>query len=399
MKIALLLISLFFIQTAFAQTLSSPESVEWDEQNNRWLISNKSANEILARDPSGNLSVFVSSVTTPHGLVILGSRVYVCAGSGFLKGYDLSNGFNSLSKGLGASFLNGITTDGDSMLYLTDFGGGDIYSYNVNTEVIKVLLSVGGQPNGIYYAADSNRLIYVSWGANAKIYQINLADTVKTTIVTTPQGNIDGITRDCAGNWYYTAWTANGLYSYPPDFSGTPTTITTALSSAADIDYNWGGDSIGIPNSGNSTLTFIGLNNVINFTDSATIIEGDSILLGGAYQTMAGVFYDTVQGTTTCDSIIETHLSVIEDTTSTSIDLHPFSEAIHIYPNPSDGLLTLDVGHGKASLDIFSTEGRLVSSQSKVTGRILLKFNQAGIYIARVMTIDGVFNKKLIILP
>lgn len=41
-----------------------------------------------------------------------------------------------------------------------------------------------------------------------------------------------------------------------------------------------------------------------------SICQGDSILLGGVFQTVAGTYYDTLQSSTMCDSIIETILAV-----------------------------------------------------------------------------------------
>ena len=47
-----------------------------------------------------------------------------------------------------------------------------------------------------------------------------------------------------------------------------------------------------------------------NTIDSIGICTGDSAMLAGAYQTTSGVYYDTLQTTAGCDSIVETHLTV-----------------------------------------------------------------------------------------
>lgn len=44
--------------------------------------------------------------------------------------------------------------------------------------------------------------------------------------------------------------------------------------------------------------------------DAAAICAGDSIMLGGSYQTTAGVYTDVLQTTLGCDSIVETTLSI-----------------------------------------------------------------------------------------
>ena len=47
-----------------------------------------------------------------------------------------------------------------------------------------------------------------------------------------------------------------------------------------------------------------------NTIDSIGICTGDSAMLAGVYQTTSGVYYDTLQTTAGCDSIVETHLTV-----------------------------------------------------------------------------------------
>ena len=44
--------------------------------------------------------------------------------------------------------------------------------------------------------------------------------------------------------------------------------------------------------------------------DSIQICDGDSILIGGNYQNNAGTYFDTLQSVIGCDSIIETHLNI-----------------------------------------------------------------------------------------
>jgi hypothetical protein len=49
---------------------------------------------------------------------------------------------------------------------------------------------------------------------------------------------------------------------------------------------------------------------IINIQD-ITICQGDSFLAGGEYQTMAGVYFDTIAATGGCDSISVTNLIVV----------------------------------------------------------------------------------------
>ncbi|HIA36797.1 MAG TPA: hypothetical protein EYN89_08755, partial [Flavobacteriales bacterium] len=56
-----------------------------------------------------------------------------------------------------------------------------------------------------------------------------------------------------------------------------------------------------------TTLT---ISPVFNTPQALEICQGDSIMLEGAYQTTGGIYYDTLSATSTCDSVITTTLSV-----------------------------------------------------------------------------------------
>ncbi len=57
-------------------------------------------------------------------------------------------------------------------------------------------------------------------------------------------------------------------------------------------------------------ITDLSLWPVFNYNAQASICNGDSIYLGGAWQTMNGNYYDTLQSTHGCDSVITTNLNV-----------------------------------------------------------------------------------------
>lgn len=62
------------------------------------------------------------------------------------------------------------------------------------------------------------------------------------------------------------------------------------------------------------------VNPVFNTAVGANICEGQSLFVGGALQTMAGVYYDTLQTVNGCDSILATNLNVwLIDSTTVSV--------------------------------------------------------------------------------
>ena len=63
--------------------------------------------------------------------------------------------------------------------------------------------------------------------------------------------------------------------------------------------------------------TTLSVNPVVMVNQSQAICEGDSILLAGVYQTMPGVYYDSLSTGLGCDSIVETTLAVNPISTDT----------------------------------------------------------------------------------
>src|SRR5690606_32220359 len=128
--------ALFAVSTSIgAQTLQGPESVEYDHRTGHTYISNKDANprQILVRDEQGDLAVFAQySGGQPHGLRIAGDVLYVAAG-GVIRGFRLEDASAlPVITIAGAQFLNGMATDGDQRLWVSDFNGRRIHAIDLS---------------------------------------------------------------------------------------------------------------------------------------------------------------------------------------------------------------------------------------------------------------------------
>lgn len=249
-----------------AQSFNSPESVDYDAAGGRWLVGQNGSGLVHVLSPATNtLSAFASGIPSgPHGIETVGDTVFVCDGAN-LKGFNRLTGAQVINENLGATFLNGITSDGGANLFITDFSAKKIYRFNRLTLAHNIMVTgLVKSPNGIYYDGPGNRCVFVNWGSNTTIMAMSLSDSTTTVLATPGLSNIDGITRDAAGNWYVTSWGNQSLMKFDPAFANAPVAVLTGLSNPADIDINTAGDSIGIPNSGNA-------NNVVFFTVSTTV--------------------------------------------------------------------------------------------------------------------------------
>lgn len=237
-----------------AQSYNGPESVDYHQGSDRYFISNTGLGQILERDNEGNLSVFASNMSGPHGLEVVGDTLFACSGSN-LRAFDVNTGAQIINYPMGGQFLNGITHKGDN-IFVSDFSAKRIYRYHIPSNTHNLFTTVSKTPNGVLYDDIFDRLLVVCWGNNAPIYEISLSDSSYTTLSTTNLGNCDGIGMNDCGEYYVSAWSTNAVHKFSNDFSSDEI-VVNQLSSPADIYYNRSSDVLAIPNSGDDTVDFL----------------------------------------------------------------------------------------------------------------------------------------------
>ncbi len=253
-----LFVSIFLsslVLTSVAQTLNGPESVEGNPVNGGYFVSNTGSGEITRYFTGGGVVSLASGFTTgPHGLELVGDTLYACDG-GFLRLVNATTGTIITSVNLGATFLNGITHKGN-YIFVTDFSAKKIYRFNTKTNAYNIMKSVISTPNGIIYDYISDRLVFVTWGSSAKIYELSLADSSVTSLIATTTSNCDGIAMNCVGEFFVSSWSPSAaVKKYAGDFSTSSAVSMSGLSNPADIFYDMNNDSLYVPNAGNNTVS------------------------------------------------------------------------------------------------------------------------------------------------
>ncbi len=254
---------LSIVASAFGQTLSGPESLQYDDANARYLISNRSASNILARAANGTLSVFTEDPTSPAGMEIMQGLVYVADGAS-IRGYRLSDAglvVNYLISDAG--FLNGLASNGNGLLWASDFTNRRLYAIDVSNPNAPshstLITNTVFQPNGVLFDMALNRLLIVSWGANARIAEYRFADQQLNTVLTTTAGNFDGIVLGCDQALYVSSWSPSGILkrvALPLSAGSAVTDVLTGLSNPADISFSSTRSEVAIPNAGSNSISF-----------------------------------------------------------------------------------------------------------------------------------------------
>ncbi|MBN4071441.1 T9SS type A sorting domain-containing protein [Crocinitomix catalasitica] len=93
------------------------------------------------------------------------------------------------------------------------------------------------------------------------------------------------------------------------------------------------------------------------------INDGDSLFVGGGWQTSSGTYVDTLLTAEGCDSIVTTNLTVavgLEDLMSANFKL---------YPNPTSGEIFLDIGIEEEInlIELRSASGQLIDMSYEFT--------------------------------
>lgn len=246
-----------------AQSLTAIEGVEYDPTNQIFLVGNGNNVVRMHSDaiPQGTLGAAKSN----YGMEVMNGVLFSIVGSS-VKGYDVTTGAQVMTITLsGTTFLNGMASNGIDKLWVSDFSTKKIHEVNVADLAAPsssiVVANTSSTPNGLTYDAANNRLVMVSWGANASIKAIDLATYTLSVITTTNLGNCDGIDHDSYGNYYVSSWSPNAITKFSNDFTTTSTvTVTGGVSSAADICYAEEIDTLAIPCTGNNVVKFVGFN-------------------------------------------------------------------------------------------------------------------------------------------
>lgn len=269
---------MFFNISLIYSQYTSPESVTYDSVYNRWLVTNSGGVIKQRNNATGVVTDFAPAGSGSHAIRIYNGVAYACVSSTMVKGFSLATGSQVFSVTItGASFLNGMGIDQSTgIAYISDFSGQKIYKLNLNTQAWWIYVPIAsGQPNGVYVDSPRNRLLICYWGSNSAIKQVNLADSSLTTIITqTGYNNCDGIYLDKYDNVYVSSWSPSPAKILRYDINFTlpvAIVINSGLSNPADIFINKTGDTLGVPNSGNNTVTFHNIGNIagVQLTNSS----------------------------------------------------------------------------------------------------------------------------------
>ncbi|MFC2097104.1 FG-GAP-like repeat-containing protein [Bacteroidota bacterium] len=329
--------------------LNLPESVVWDELNQRYLVSNKENGGIIDINLSGYQKCFKNDLTYVTGMAICDNKLYIANG-GQVLGVNLNTGINIENFRLdGAQDIDDIVTDNQGMLYASDNLAERIFKMNTSDQSSEVLVDAGvNSPSGLIYEESDNCLIVISGQNNANILRIDLADNSITTLTTTDFSSLNDIVADGNGNYFVSSPSDNSVYIYAGGFDNAPVLLSSDLDIPTGMYYNGTENTIAVLNSGSNTMSFI-----------PVVINGVEDIIGN----------------------------------SAGID-------INIFPNPVKNEINYELNTSvyPVLFEILDTQGRVLKSviENLSSGKIDISDLTSGIYLVKV-TGNKSLQTKLII--
>jgi DNA-binding beta-propeller fold protein YncE len=268
-KTSLLLILLCLCSADAQNLFYGPESVVFDNADNRYLVANYRNGAIIQVDSTGAQDYFKVGLGHCLGMHIIGDTLFVSCNYNF-RAFLLPDGDSlfCLTASLSGHF-DGVTSDTSGNLYVIDTGGR-ILKLNLEDLSFSVLIESGlpGYPQDCVFDPENNRLLVATWANNAPIYAVDLENSILYTVVPTNFGMFDGITRDASGNVYVSSHYGAGLiYRFERTFGEPPQLISSGHNQPAGLFYNNRDDVLAVPNYGSSTVDFISIDTPIAETE------------------------------------------------------------------------------------------------------------------------------------
>lgn len=256
---------------ATIEGFSAPESALYDEDSDKWFVSNingnpsaKDGNGFISRlNADGRVDVlrFIESgrnnvtLNAPKGMALVGDTLWV-SDIDVLRAFHRVTGRPLATIDLGGVFLNDVAEGADGTIYVTDTGihidstgslthpGPDrLYAVGPDRKGSVVLEGDALEgPNGITWDHRNNRLIIVPDGGT-DIMTWKPGQTAPMSIGTGPREE-DGVEVLDDGRILYSSWADSSVHSWEPDAQET---VITGIESPADFGIDHARRILAIP--------------------------------------------------------------------------------------------------------------------------------------------------------
>ncbi|MGC9362466.1 MAG: SMP-30/gluconolactonase/LRE family protein [Candidatus Syntrophosphaera sp.] len=247
--VLLLLAAYVLLRFSRPNPLNNPESIVYDETQDRFLISNAGNGRIISMNPKGSFDILLKDgLANPRGMKLKYPNLYVTDNTQ-VKVIDLEQERIAESIPIpGSIMLNDIEFDHLGKLYVTDTKANTLYILDPATKEIEEVRSpLLKAPNGIIYDYPRKQMLIVCLKEGSPILSYGIEDMQVTTFMPTLYDNLDGIAIDDLGRIYFSSWSEKAIFQIPQEQNRT-LIWQEGIESPADIYYHQPTGEILVPN-------------------------------------------------------------------------------------------------------------------------------------------------------
>ncbi len=301
---------------------------------------------------------------------------------------------------------------------LTNSGGangyGVIFKFDTTTNTYSKIFDFDGTNSG----ADANSTFLLA--TNGKLYATTtnggandngvLFELNTTSDTYTKKFDFDG---DNGANPYYVVLLETNLCLFTT--STIDTTVCNSYTAPSGTIYTTSGtyEDI-IPNSCGAD-SIITINLTVNNIDNSVTPHGDTLIAnqdGATYQWIDCSDYTPIAGATNQTfiptvsgsyAVIVTYNDCVDTSTCYTVNIagvNPMFASVQIYPNPSNGIVNIDLGNlQNVSIKVYDATGKVILSEENINEKIhKLNLNQpVGFYVVEVTNENQIQRYKLMI--
>jgi sugar lactone lactonase YvrE len=228
--------------------LNKPESIAYDTQGKRFLISNSGNGQILTLNEKGKYDVLIGKgLDNPRGLKLIYPFLYA-ADNKKIRVIDVPKAriVDSIPIA-GSIMLNDIESDNNGLLYISDTQADKLFILDPATKKAEPISSaLLKKPNGIVFDAPRSQMFIVSYTKGSSVLALDIRSRQVSVFMPSIYDNLDGIAIDDLGRIYFSSWGEKAIFMIPQEQNRT-LLWQKDLVAPADIYYHKPTNEILVP--------------------------------------------------------------------------------------------------------------------------------------------------------